>query len=163
MFAEKLNVKNIDECHRGGANDKWQNMRDILVSTAEEVCDTHRNTPSREETWWWNDEVAKAVANKRLMFKTWQKSRTSQDKEMYCTAKQACNKIIAMAKRTKSQKLADEVNSDEGRRNVFRIAKQMAKVGQDIMNVNCLRNKNGKVLWTMKAFREFGKNTWRNY
>ena len=54
---------------------------------------------------------------------------------MYYNAKQACKKIIAVAKRTKSQKLADEVNSDEGRRNVFRLAK-IAKDGQDVLYVN---------------------------
>ena len=48
---------------------------------------------------------------------------------MYCKAKQACKKLTVVAKRAKSQMLADEVNYDEGRKNVFRIAKQMAKVG----------------------------------
>ena len=70
MFAEKLNLKNTDECHRGGVNEKWQSMRAILVSTTEEVYGTHRNPPRHKETWWWNDEIARAVANKRLMFKT---------------------------------------------------------------------------------------------
>ena len=134
LFAEKLNLKNIDECHKGGVNDKWQHIRDILVSTAE-VCGTHRNPPMHKEIWWWNDEVAKAVANNRLMFKTWHKSRTSRNKAVYCKAEQACKKIIAMAKRTKNQKLAEEVNSDEGRRNVVCIAKHMTNVVQDVMIV----------------------------
>ena len=54
-------------------------MRDILVSTAEDVRGTRRNPQRHKETWWWHDEVAKAV-----MLKIWQKSKTSQDKEIYC-------------------------------------------------------------------------------
>ena len=38
---------------------------------------------------------------------------------MYRKAKQVFKKIIAAAKRTKSQKLAEEVNSDKGRRHVL--------------------------------------------
>ena len=159
LFAEKVNLKNTNECHDGGVNDKWQKIRNILVSTAEEVCGTRRNPPRHKETWWWNDEVAKAVTNKRLLFKTWQKSKTNQDRSKYCQTKQACKKAIANAKRIKSQKLAEEVNSDEGRRNVFRIAKQMAKTGQDVTNVNCLRSGNGKVI----VNGEDVKTIWKDY
>ena len=56
--------------------------------------------------------MPKAVTNNSMLFKIWQKSKTNQDKGMYCKAKQACKKIIAIAKRTKSQKLADKVNSE---------------------------------------------------
>ena len=42
-FAEKLNVKNIDGCHRGGVNHKYQGKRDIFVSTAEEVWCSYKS------------------------------------------------------------------------------------------------------------------------
>ena len=45
-----------------------------------------------------------------------------------------------------SQKFAEKMQSDEGRRNVFHTAKLMAKVGHDVMNANCLRNQNGKIV-----------------
>ena len=64
---------------------------------------------------------------------------------MYCKTKQACKIIVATAKRTKSQKLAEKVNSDDGRINVFRIAKETAMVGEDVLNIDCPRNKNAKL------------------
>ena len=97
-----------------------------------EVCGTRRNQPRHKEAWWWNDEKAKTMANKTQMFKTWQKSRTCQDKELCCKAKQVCKKIITAVNRTKNQKLEDEVNAVESRRNVFRNqSKTKAKVGQE--------------------------------
>ena len=35
VFIDKLNLKNIDECHWDGVHDNWQKMWDILVSTVE--------------------------------------------------------------------------------------------------------------------------------
>ena len=46
-------------------NNKWQNITDILVSNLKEVFGIHRNLPRHEETRRWNDEIAKAVANKK--------------------------------------------------------------------------------------------------
>ena len=57
-------MKNISGCRRGGANVMWQDVRDILQSTTEDVCGTHRNSPRYRETWWWNDEAGKTVAKK---------------------------------------------------------------------------------------------------
>ena len=94
--------------------------------TAEEVCINRRNPQRQKEMWRWNDEVAKAVTNIRLLLKTLQKSRTNQDRG----TQQACKKVIANAKRTKSQKLAGEVNSHEGRRNVCYIVKNLQRLAK---------------------------------
>ena len=54
------------------------------------------------------------------------------------------------------------MNSDEGKRNVFHTAKQMANVGQDVKNVNCLKNKNGEVIVDSEGYKTIWKITWRN-
>ena len=84
------------------------------------------------------------MKNKREAFKNWQKNRTSQNGELYCEVKKNCKKSIATAKEVKSQEFADELDSDEGRRIVFRISQQSARDGQDVVNVNCLRDKSLK-------------------
>ena len=59
--------------------------------------------------------MAKAVKNKREMFKNWQKNKTSQNGEHYREAKRNCKKSIAIAKKDKSEEFADELDSEEGR------------------------------------------------
>ena len=86
-------------------------MRDILLTTAKDVCGISRQPASHKETWWCHEKVAKAVKNKRRMFKNWQKNRTSQNGELYHVAK----RNIAIAKKAKSQELAAELDSEEGR------------------------------------------------
>ena len=121
-------------------------MRNILLTTAQDVCGIIRQPPRHKETWWWNEEVAKAVKNKREMFENWQKNKTSQNGELYRVAKRNCRRSIAISKKAKSQEFADELDCEEGRRRVFRIAKQLARDGQDVVNVNCLKDKSGKVV-----------------
>ena len=41
---------------------------------------------------------------------------------------------------------------------VFHIAKLMANVEEDVMNVNCLRNKNGKVIVDSEGINAFYKD-----
>ena len=43
----------------------WQGLKECLVGTADEVCGRTRGPPRHKETWWWNDDVEKAVAEKR--------------------------------------------------------------------------------------------------
>ena len=145
-FADKLKVQNTKNGTNDGVDEKWERMRDILLTTAKDVCGISRQPPRHKETWWWNEEVAKAVKNKREIFKNWQKNKTNQNREHYREAKRNCKKSIAIAKKAKSEKFADELDCEEGRRRVFRIAKQLARDGQDVVNVNCLKDKSGKVV-----------------
>ena len=59
--------------------------------------------------------MAKAVKDKRQMFKTWQKNKTNQYGELYREAKRNCKKSIAIAKKATSQEIADELDCEEGK------------------------------------------------
>ena len=68
-------------------------------------------------------------------------------------------------KKAKSQQFADELGCEDGRRRVFHIAKQLARDGQDVMNVNCLTDKSGKVavdlrFWMLRE-RGGGMRRWQ--
>jgi len=42
------------------------------------------------------------------------------------------------------QELSNELESTAGKKNVYRVAKQMAKSRQDVVGVNCVKDANGK-------------------
>ena len=158
-IADKLKLQNTKNGKNDGVDGKWERMRDILLTTAQDVCGISRQPPRHKETWWWNEEVAKAVKNKREMFKNWQKNKTSQNGEHYREAKRNCKKSIAIAKKAKSQEFSDELDCEDGRRRVFRIAKQLARDGQDVVNVNCLKDKSGRVVIDNEEI----KRIWKDY
>ena len=46
-----------------GVSDHWQQMKGIMMETAQDICGMTKGPPRHKETWWWNEEVAEAVRN----------------------------------------------------------------------------------------------------
>ena len=63
------------------------------------------------------------------------------------------------AKDRKRQELADRVESEEGKKNVFKMVKQMAKEGQDISVMPCIRDANGSIASGPDEVRD----AWKTY
>ena len=158
-FRERIEVRADEVFKASGVDDKWEVIKDVLVKTAEEVCGITKGLPRHRETWWWNDDVAVAVKEKRKCFKKWHKTRTEVDRARYKEAKRNARKVIAMAQELKRVELVSELDSEEGKRNVFRIAKQMAKERQDVVGGNCLNDNRGRLVIDSEKI----KDRWKEY
>ena len=44
---------------------KWNAMKEVWQKETEQVCGWTKGPPRHSETWWWNDEVANAIGEKR--------------------------------------------------------------------------------------------------
>ena len=53
------------------------------------------------------------------------------------------------------------MESIAGKKNVYRVAKQMAKSRQDVVGVNCMKDANGKVLVKMIKRRRHAESIWK--
>ena len=51
-----------------GVNDHWQQMKGIMMETVQDICGMTKGPPRHKETWWWNEEVAEAVRNKKIKY-----------------------------------------------------------------------------------------------
>ncbi|MBJ5547117.1 hypothetical protein JGG71_23220 [Salmonella enterica subsp. enterica serovar Derby] len=85
--------------------------------------------------------MAKAIEEKRRCFKVWHKSKDENDREAYREAKRLARKTVAQE--NKRKELASELEEEEGKSNLFRIARQMARERQDVVGMNCLRDLTG--------------------
>jgi len=56
-----------------GVNDHWQQMKDIMMETAQDIRGMTKGPCRHEETWWWNEDVAEAVREKKIMYGKWKK------------------------------------------------------------------------------------------
>jgi hypothetical protein len=56
----------------------WNGLKSCLLGVAEDVCGRTKGRSRRRETWWWNDEVAEAVDEKRRLYRLWRKRQGSQ-------------------------------------------------------------------------------------
>ena len=86
--------------------DTWKIYEETILQTAREVCgETNGIIRKRnKETWWWNDSVQAAVAEKKAAFKKWQKSGNQEDKQEYRRMKQEAKRQVAIAKEQASAK-----------------------------------------------------------
>ena len=46
-------------------NEHWYKMKKIMMETARHICGMSEGPCRRKETWWWNEEVAEAVREKK--------------------------------------------------------------------------------------------------
>ena len=147
ILREKLSLveDQVAELERG-----WSSIKDTLLTATGEICGWTRGPPRHSETWWWNDRVEKIIDDKRLKFKEWQKSRgTPTEAEAhaaYKVTKKAAKKEVAKAQEAQRKQFGERLDTEEGQKMVFRIAKQMAKERCDVTGVNCLRDETGSIV-----------------
>ena len=44
---------------------KWNSMKKVSQKATEQVCGWTKGPPRHRERWWWNEEVVKAIEEKR--------------------------------------------------------------------------------------------------
>ena len=54
-------------------NEHWQRMTNIMMDTAQVTCGLTKGPCRHKETWWWNEEVAEAVREKKKKYRNWRK------------------------------------------------------------------------------------------
>ena len=119
-----------------------------------------KGPPRHKETWWWNRDVEKVVATKRkVCHKAWRKSKSAEDKHILDVAKKEVYTAVMKTQEYKLQEFTADLQSESGRKNCFRIARQMAREGRDVISVCCMKNDAGNVV----SGAECMKNIWRKY
>ena len=84
--------------------------------------------------------VEKVVAKRKVCRKAWQKSKSSEDKHALDVAKKEVYTAVMTAQEYRLQEFTADLQSESGRKNCFRIAKQMAREGRDVISVCCMKN-----------------------
>ena len=53
-------------------------MKCIMMETAQDVCGMTKGPHRHKETWWWNEEVAEAVREKKIKYGKWKKENKKE-------------------------------------------------------------------------------------
>ena len=119
IFASKVeeNIKDIKD---------WNQLVALLLDTAKSVLGqtTGKGAYNEKEAWWWNEEVQKAVKEKRLKFKKYQESRCDEDKEVFREANKRAKREVAKAKESADKDLNDKLDSIEGQKIIYKLSRQ---------------------------------------
>ena len=91
-----------------GVNDHWQQMGGIVMETAQDMYGVTEGPPGHRETWWWNEEVAEAVRNRRIKYGGWRKENTEEARMEYKKSRQNAKRVIPSAKEKKQKEWAND-------------------------------------------------------
>ena len=93
------------------------------------------------------------------MSQTWRKSKSAEDKHTLDVTKKEVYTAVMTAQESKLQEFTDDLQSESSRKNCFRIARQMAREGRDVIRVCCMKYDAGNVVSDADGM----KNIWRKY
>ena len=83
----------------------WTGLKDCLLHATEEVCGRTKGLTRHTATWWWNQDVAKLVDEKRSRFKIWSQTRSETDRAAYCNARKIASKRYTKLRRQSERNL----------------------------------------------------------
>ena len=140
-FASKVeeNIEDIKE---------WNQLEALLLDTAKSVLGqtTGKGAYNEKEAWWWNEEVQKAVKEKRLKFKQYQQSRCDEDKDDFREANKRAKREVAKAKESAYKDLYDKLDSIDGQKMIYKLSKTRERRTRDLTDIAYIKDSNGTTL-----------------
>ncbi|HXJ94687.1 MAG TPA: reverse transcriptase domain-containing protein [Terriglobia bacterium] len=151
--------RRLAEQQEGNVEGIWEKLKGGLLETAEKVCGHTKGRSKHRETWWWNEEVAKAIQEKRRLFKIWKKSKCEEDRKLYNQAKKFARAEVAKAQETARKDFVDKLDEAEHKGHIFKVAKQIVQKNRDVVGGSCVKDKNGKLVMEEDKIKE----VWAEY
>ena len=138
---------------KDGLPDEWD-------KTAETVLEVTFGKRERDrETWWWNEEVQKNIKEKKKAKKAWDKIRDENTKKVYKEKKNREKKTVAMAKGRVYDNLYARLETKEGEKELYRLARQRNSAGKDVQHVRVIKDENDNVMVNSEAVLK----RWKEY
>ena len=132
----------------------------MLRKTAETVLGvTFGKRKGDRETWWWNEEVQESIKEKKEAKKTWDKIRNENTKKIYKEKKSKAKKAFAMAKGRAYDNLYARLETKEGEKELYRLARQRDRAGKDVLHVRVIKDENGNMMVNLEAVLK----RWKEY
>ncbi|KAK3568602.1 hypothetical protein QTP86_010289 [Hemibagrus guttatus] len=141
-------------------------LPDDWETTAEVIRETERKVPGvssgrrkvDKETWWWNDEVQDSIQRKRLA-KKWDMDRTEENRQEYNELQLRVKRQVSKAKQKAYDELYTSLDTREGQKDLYRLARQRDRDGKDVQQVRVIKDRDGRVLTSEESVQR----RWKEY
>ena len=124
---------------KDGLPDEWDKTAEMQRKTAETVLEvTFGKRKGHRETWWWNEEVQESIKERGK--KAWDKISDEKSKKIYKEKKSKAKKAVAMAKGRAYDNLYARLETKEGEKELYRLARQRDRAGKDAQHVRVIKD-----------------------
>ena len=111
----------------------WNTTADVIRSVAKEVLGkSSGRRKHNKETWWWNEKVQHAIKKKKDAKREMDLKRNDKTVATLKQANKEAKKAVAEAKTEALRDAYDELETKEGQKSLFRIAKRRDRASKDI-------------------------------
>lgn len=130
------------------APDVWKSFKEGVLRACDEVCGKRKGRRDKGNTWWWNEEVKEAIANKKDAHKEMRKNRTEENKARYVRMRNRAKRAVVKAMKEETVQELKEL--DKSPNEVFKFVKSMKKDGKDVEGGRCMRGSDGRLSFSEK-------------
>jgi len=88
-------------------------MKGIMTQSSQDICGMTKSLRRHKKIWWWNEEVAEAVREKKTKYGKWKKENTNEASTEYKKSRQNTKRVISSAKVKNQKEWANDLNDSE--------------------------------------------------
>ncbi|KAK3553628.1 hypothetical protein QTP70_006272 [Hemibagrus guttatus] len=127
--------------------DDWETTAEVIRETGRKVLGVSSGRRKEDkETWWWNEEVQDSIQRKRLAKKKWDMDRTEENRQEYKELQHRVKREVSKAKQKAYDELYTRLDTREGEKDLYRLARQRDRDGKDVQQVRVIKDRDGRVL-----------------
>ena len=124
----------------------WENMATNIRKVASELCGvTKVSGGEAKDTWWWNEEVQRAIKEKKECYRRLYHDRSVDNIEKYKVAKKTAKRAVSVAKGRTYEDLYQRLSTKEGE-DIYRMARVRERKIRDFNQVKCIKDERGHLL-----------------
>ncbi|KAK3544109.1 hypothetical protein QTP86_001805, partial [Hemibagrus guttatus] len=140
--------------------DDWETTAEVIRETGRKVLGVSSGRRKDDkETWWWNEEVQDSVQRKRLAKKKWDMDRTEENRQKYKELQCRVKREVSKAKQKAYDELYTRLDTREGEKDLYRLARQRDRDGKDVQQVRFIKDRDGRVLTSEESVQR----RWKEY
>ncbi|KAK3554863.1 hypothetical protein QTP86_000898 [Hemibagrus guttatus] len=140
--------------------DDWETTAEVIRETGRKVLGVSSGRRKEDkETWWWNEEVQDSVQRKRLAKKKWDMDRTEENRQEYKELQCRVKREVSKAKQKAYDELYTRLDTREGEKDLYRLARQRDRDGKDVQQVRVIKDRDGGVLTSEESVQR----RWKEY
>ncbi|KAK3551067.1 hypothetical protein QTP70_011484 [Hemibagrus guttatus] len=140
--------------------DDWETTAEVIRETGRKVLGVSSGRRKEDkETWWWNEEVQDSIQRKRLAKKKWDMDRTEENRQEYKELQRRVKRKVSKAKQKAYDELYARLDTREGEKDLYRLARQRDRDGKDVQQVRVIKDRDGRVLTSEESVQR----RWKEY
>jgi hypothetical protein len=125
----------------------WLKMATCVRKVASEVFGVSRGCKREaKDTWWWNDEVQRAIREKKECFKRLHHDKSVANIEGYKIAKRVAKRAVSVAKCQTYDGLYQRLGTKKGEKDIYRMARICERKTRDINQIKCIKDGTDRLL-----------------